>query len=96
MLIRKLLGGLLAMFAFPTLSILMVALAGSAVFVVIASVLRTLGVHIAMNIALLEVPRLLSIPVGLLFGAFFFYLARQCWRLLQISYQTVKAAFIIK
>jgi len=91
MLMRRLLASLLALFAFPTLTVLTIGLAGSSVFVVVAAFLRQFGVNIGMNLALFEVPKGLSIPVGLLFAVVFFYLARQSWRLLRISYETVIA-----
>lgn len=87
---KILLKGIVGLFAFPVFSVLTVGLYISALLSVAAGLGRTFGMNIAMNIGIAEVPRLLSLPFGLLFSLLFIFLGTYCWKILRQSYRFVK------
>lgn len=84
---RVILKILVGLFAFPVFSVLTVGLFICAIVSSTAGLLRTFGFKLEMNIAMYEVPRLLSLPFALLFGVLFFYLAILSWKTLRLSYR---------
>lgn len=90
---KKLGACFIALFTLPTFTILTVAFAGCSVFLVTVGLLRMLGANIGMNLLVIEVPRLLSLPVAIIFGIGLLYLSKISWKTLKSCYHIVISAF---
>jgi len=81
--------GIVGLFAFPVFSVLTAGLFASALLSFAAGLLRTFGMDLRMSAGLAEVPRLLSLPFGLVFSILFLFLAVKSWKALRLSYRFV-------
>ncbi|QTD40232.1 hypothetical protein [Sporosarcina sp. Te-1] len=83
---------LICLFAYPILSVLSIGLGVCSIISIIGGILRTFGVGFRMDIwDYGSVPKLLSIPVAILFSLLLLFIAFMVWKLLMQSVQFVKS-----